>query len=263
LSKIRRLQTQTRRSARPDGSVLVRTYPATFLSERTMTPETHEWDQLTYAARGFMGVRTETMQWLVPPHRAIWVPAGVEHQEAMYAPVSVRSLFLAPAITTHLPREPRTFEIAPLLRELILHTCRLGSLDQRVRAQGHLIAVLIDQLTTVSDVPLQLPWPKDPRAQRAAELLHDVRSAPAVARKAGASVRTLERLFSRETGMSLGEWRRRCRLLQAMRLLARGESVTEVALDSGYNSTSAFVSAFKSMFGVTPGQYASKTRGTA
>lgn len=244
--------------------MLVRTYPATFLTDRPMPVETHAWDQLTYAARGFMGVRTAAMQWLVPPHRAIWVPAGVEHQEAMYAPVSVRSLFLAPAITRHLPREPRTFEISPLLRELILHTCRIGSLDQRVQPQGHLIAVLIDQLTTVSDVPLQLPWPRDPRAQRAAELLHQQPgSTQAIARKAGASVRTLERLFTRETGMSLGEWRRRCRLLQAMRLLARGTSVTEVALESGYASTSAFVSAFKSLFGITPGQYASKTRGAA
>jgi AraC-like DNA-binding protein len=48
-----------------------------------------------------------------------------------------------------------------------------------------------------------------------------------------------------------------------MRLLARGTSVTEVALESGYASTSAFVSAFKSLFGITPGQYASKTRGAA
>jgi AraC-like DNA-binding protein len=211
-----------------------------------------------------MGLRTEGMQWLVPPHRAIWVPAGVEHQEAMYGPVSVRSLFLAPAITRHLPREPRTFEISPLLRELILHTCRLGSLDQRVRAQGHLITVLIDQLTTVSDVPLQLPWPRDPRAQRAADLLQQepdqVPSTQALARRAGASVRTLERAFSSDTGMSLGEWRRRSRLLQAMRLLAGGSSVTNVALDSGYASTSAFVSAFKTLFGITPGQYASGAR---
>src|SRR5262249_4148659 len=151
----------------------------------------------------------------------------------MYGPVSVRSLFLAPAITGHLPRELRTFEISPLLRELILHTCRLGSLDQRVQAQGHLIAVLIDQLTTVSDVPLQLPWPRDARAQRVADWLQqrpgDARSTRILARRAGASVRTLERAFSQETGMSFGEWRRRARLLQAMRLLVRGSSVTDVA----------------------------------
>jgi AraC-like DNA-binding protein len=228
-----------------------------------MAPETHAWDQLTYAARGVMALQTVDTRWLVPPHRAIWVPAGVEHRETMYGPVSVRSLFLAPAMTGHLPREPRTFEISPLLRELILHTCRIGSLDQRIKAQGHLIAVLIDQLTTVSDVPLQLPWPRDARAQRAAELLQqggDLGPAAALARQSAASVRTLERVFTRETGMSFGEWRRRCRLLQAMRLLVGGRSVTDVALESGYASTSAFVSAFKALFGVTPGQYAARMR---
>jgi AraC-like DNA-binding protein len=243
--------------------VLVRTFPATFPDDREIPSGTHEWDQLTYAAKGFMALRTADTRWLVPPHRAIWVPAGVEHQETMYGPVSVRSLFLAPAITAHLPRELRTFEISPLLRELILHTCRIGSLDQQVRAQGHLIAVLIDQLTTVSDVPLQLPWPRDPRAQRVADLLQQdagAHSTRALARKAGASIRTLERAFIRDTGMSFGEWRRRSRLLQAMRLLVRGSSVTDVALECGYASTSAFVSAFKTLFGLTPGQYASRTR---
>jgi AraC-like DNA-binding protein len=240
--------------------VVVRTYPATFPDDREMAEEAHEWDQLTYAAKGFMALRTEDTRWLVPPHRAIWVPAGIEHQETMYGPVSVRSLFLAPAITAHLPRELRTLDVSPLLRELILHTCRIGSLDRRVRAQAHLIEVVVDQLTTVSEVPLQLPWPRDARAQRVADLLQrrpgDARSTHALARLAGASVRTLERAFSRETGMAFGEWRRRCRLLQAMRLLVRGAPVTDVALESGYASTSAFVGAFKALFGVTPGQYA-------
>jgi len=244
--------------------VLVRTFPATFPDDRELRAEVHEWDQLTYAAKGFMAIRTADTRVLVPPHRAIWVPAGVEHQETMYGPVSVRSLFLAPAMGRRLPRALRTFDISPLLRELILQICRIGSLDRQVRDQANLIAVLVDQLATVSNVPLQLPWPRDARAQRVAEALQqrpgDSRSTQALARSAGASVRTLERAFSGETGMSFGEWRRRCRLLHAMRLLVRGSSVTEVALESGYASTSAFVGAFKTLFGVTPGRYASAAR---
>ncbi len=235
-----------------------------------LRPDVHEWDQLTYAARGFMGIETADMRWLVPPHRSIWIPAGTVHVELMYGPVSVRSLFLATAVTRQLPRTLCTFEISPLLRELVLHVCRLGSLDRRIRAQAHLISVLVDQLTTVSDVPLQLPWPRDGRARRVAEWLQarpgDRRSTRALAKMAGASARTLERAFSVETGMAFGEWRRRCRLLYAMRLLVRESSsrgvssVTEVALETGYASTSAFVSAFKALFGVTPGQYAARAR---
>ena len=78
----------------------------------------------------------------------------------------------------------------------------------------------------------------------------------------GARPQPLEaaREAARRSGMSFGEWRRRCRLLEAMRLLARGSSVTDVALESGYASTSAFVGAFKALFGVTPGQYALRVR---
>ena len=55
--------------------------------------------------------------------------------------------------------------------------------------------------------------------------------------------------------MTVGEWRRRLRLLHGVRLLAGGESVTNAALDAGYSSTSAFIAAFKKTFGTTPGRY--------
>ena len=66
----------------------------------------------------------------------------------------------------------------------------------------------------------------------------------------------MERLFLVETKMTVGEWRRRLRLLHGVRLLAGGESVTNVAFDAGYASTSAFIAAFKRTFGMTPSRYA-------
>lgn len=72
---------------------------------------------------------------------------------------------------------------------------------------------------------------------------------------AGASKRTIERIFIAQTGMSFGRWRQQARLLHALRLLAVGESVTAVALEAGYDSTSAFISMFKKAFGTTPSRY--------
>src|SRR5262249_23663149 len=104
-----------------------------------------------------------------------------------------------------------------------------------------------------------LPMPRDARALRVAHRLRDEpgEAAPlgAFARAAGASRRTLERLFQRETGMSLGRWRQQVRLLHAMRLLARGEGVTSTALEVGYESPSAFIAASASTLGTTPGRY--------
>ncbi|MNR08264.1 HTH-type transcriptional regulator ChbR [compost metagenome] len=68
------------------------------------------------------------------------------------------------------------------------------------------------------------------------------------------SEKTLTRAFQRETGLSFRQWRQRLRLLAALQPLERGASVTEVALASGYESPSAFIAAFKGLFGVTPGE---------
>ena len=62
--------------------------------------------------------------------------------------------------------------VPPLLRELILHDCACGALSARVAEHRHLIKVIVDQLKAVQTVPLQLPKPADPRAQRLAEILN-------------------------------------------------------------------------------------------
>src|SRR4051794_17627771 len=159
------------RQRRPDGSVWVRTFPLTLLHDMTSSEHTHEWDQLTYAASGVMRVHTDSASWLVPPHRAVWLPAGVEHTEEMLAPVSVRAVYLAPKLAQGLPRDCCIVNIPSLLRELILRISRVGALDRRKPLQAHLISVLLDELVSVSDVALQLPMPRDPRARRFAAAL--------------------------------------------------------------------------------------------
>ena len=104
--------------------------------------------------------------------------------------------------------------------------------------------------------PLELPLPSDPRARAFAErLLADPGGEAAfadLARNAGASLRTLQRRFQAETGLSLEAWRGRARMQQAVVSLSGGAPVTEAALDAGYQSPSAFIAAFKRAFGVTP-----------
>ena len=71
----------------------------------------------------------------------------------------------------------------------------------------------------------------------------------------GASLRTFERLFVEETGLSLAAWRRHSRLLTSLSLLAQGKSIGEVAHAVGYESAAAFSTAFKQCFGVSPSSY--------
>lgn len=219
----------------------------------------HDWHQLIYASRGAMTVNTTNGSWVVPSRRAVWVPAGVNHDIEMIGAVSVRTLYLRPELRGSLPKHCHVIDVSPLLRELILHTIDIGMLDRNIPSQRRLIGVIVDQLNTVAAVPLKLPMPNDARALRIAEALRespgDTTSLARLSRKAGASKRTIERLFQSETEMSFGKWRQQLRLLHALRLLALGESVTAAALEVGYDSTSAFIAAFKTVLGTTPGQY--------
>jgi AraC-like DNA-binding protein len=106
-----------------------------------------------------------------------------------------------------------------------------------------------------------------PKDGRAASVAHMLREDPArddgievLAREAGASARTLQRVFRDETGLRFVEWRQRLRLLQAITLLEQGSSVTEAGAGAGYSSTSAFVAAFKTQIGDTPHRFA-RSRG--
>ena len=114
-----------------------------------------------------------------------------------------------------LPRRCCVLAVPPLLRELILHAVAQGALRRAVAEQRRLIDFLLDQLRVVPAMPLELPLPRDPRALRLAQRWQQEPAAPATVdafRAAGASRRTLERLFQRDTGMSLGRWRQQARL---------------------------------------------------
>ena len=245
-----------KRHGLPDGSVWVRTYPVTFLHDVESNGLRHVWHKLTYAVRGQLEVITDDARRIVPADRAVWVPAGTLHTEVMRAPVSMRSIFVAPGALRGAPDRCRTIAVTPLLRELLLHVSRIGALDGARVEQARLAGVLFDQLAAAEDVPLELRSPRDPRARRFAALVTDDPGVDLpiakLARKAGASVRTLERCFLAETGLAVGEWRRRVRLFHALRRLEAGTSVTDVALEVGYASTSAFSAAFARQFGRSP-----------
>ena len=224
-----------------------------------VAPHRHDRAQLVFASEGVMAVTTEAGTWVVPPQRALWVPAGTTHAIRMHGPVGMRTLYLRPEAVPELPRICRVVTVSPLMRALILRAVEMPPLYDESGAAGRLMAVILDELRTLPGAPLYLPLPRDPRLGRVTEALRadpgDRRPLIAWAREAGASARTLARLFRRETGMSFRAWRQQARFLQALVGLAEGRPVTTLALDLGYDSPSAFIAAFKRAFGVTPARY--------
>jgi AraC-like DNA-binding protein len=222
----------------------------------------HPEDQLVYACRGVMTVRTSAAAWIVPAQRAVWIPARIPHSIVMSGAVSMRTIYFRARLVRQLPRTCCVVNVSPVLQELILHACTYPRLNRRSKIQAHLIAVIVDQLGMVRAIPLQLPSPADPRAARVAEALQrdpsEQRPLEAVCQQAGASKRTIERLFQVETHLSLGKWRQQLRLMRSLQLLAAGEKITHAALEAGYSTPSAFIAMFRKALGTTPRRYFEK-----
>jgi len=214
--------------------------------------------QLLYAASGIMTVVTEAGTWTVPPQQAVWIPPQMGHEVHMPCEVSMRSLYIHTASVQGLPQACRVVQVTPLLRELIARLVAPAparSSEQVTR----LMAVLVDEVMALESPPLHLPAPRDARLRTITDALvedpADTRGLGEWAAVAGASERTLARLFLRETGMGFRDWRQQLRLLTAIERLAAGDDVTAVSLDLGYRSPSAFIAMFKRVLGETPGRY--------
>ncbi len=208
-----------------------------------------------------MTVDTDQGIWVVPPLRAVWIPAETFHGVTMSGRVSMRTLYFLPKLCKSLPRRCLVINVSSLLKELIVHACNFPKLRRKISAERHIIDLIVDQLKVVESIPVQLPHPRDPRARKLLEKLlaspSDQRPLDDLCSESGASKRTMQRLFAEETGMSFSKWRQRLRLISAMQRLAAGEAVTTVALECGYNSPSAFIAMFRNQLGTTPTRYLS------
>jgi AraC-like DNA-binding protein/mannose-6-phosphate isomerase-like protein (cupin superfamily) len=230
-----------------------------YVHNHRIPPHYHRKAQLLFAIAGTMTVSTERGIWVVPPNRAVFVPAEMTHEVRATGRLSMRSLFIRPDAIPGLPADCCVIGVPPLLRELILHALTLPPHYPPDGPEARLMLVLLDQLRRLEVAPLHLPMPADRRLRRIAETLTadpaDGRGLEEWGRSIGASSRTLARLFVAETGLSFREWRQQVRLLSALTRLARKQPVTTVALDLGYESPSAFIAMFRRALGRTPSRY--------
>lgn len=216
----------------------------------------HPRGQLLYAIAGVMIVRSPVGTWVVPPNRAVWLVADLEHEVRMAGDVKIRTLFIDDRSVSGLPEESCVLAVSPLLRELIVAAMTVPLDYAPDSRDARLMRLLLDELRQEPVLPLHLPMPRDPRLLRLCmELVaHPDEAATAQdwAAQFGVTAKTIHRLFAKETGLTFGQWRQQARLLHALERLARGERIIDVAAESGYASQSAFTAMFRKHFGLPP-----------
>jgi AraC-like DNA-binding protein/quercetin dioxygenase-like cupin family protein len=220
----------------------------------------HREAQLVYAARGTMQVTTPNGRWLVPPDRAVWVPARLEHAIDVLADIEMRTLYFDLA---WLGREERSDSLGSefvVKVSRLLHETILALFDGRNNPERTdlLVRLAVLELHHAEDSTTFIPLPHEPRCRRAADIvlgdptgLHEIET---LARAVGTSARTLSRLFSSETQLSFKTWCQRARIASAIERLSMEAdvSVKQLAADLGYASVPAFSHAFRQVTGKTP-----------
>jgi AraC-like DNA-binding protein len=232
---------------------------ADYLPDHETPRHDHPHIQLIHAVRGVMVVSTSIGQWIVPPSRGLWMPAGVEHSIRMVGNVEMRTAFIRPDAAPDLLAQCAVLGVSPLLRELILAGVEVPLPYEADSRHGRLMRLLLDEVQQMPTLPLSLPHPADPRLQRICATItqtpDDASTAGDWAQRLGVDPKTIHRLFLRETGMTFGQWRQQARLLAALEHLASGARIVDVALELGYNSPTAFATMFKRQFGVAPSSF--------
>lgn len=222
---------------------------------------THRDHQLAWAPSGVLSVRTGSAGFVLPPTRALFIPAGIRHETLSAGNATMRSVYLRPALCPIDWSECTPVAVTPLLAALIGHLAE-PTLDPVHRSHGE--AMLVDLLKPVTMTTIEVRMPVDQRARDVADgLSHnpaDDRSLAEWGREVGASGRTLARAFLADTGIPFGRWRTLLRIRTAVVDLAKGETISSTARRVGYESTSAFVAAFRRETGATPATYFPRQR---
>jgi AraC-like DNA-binding protein len=220
----------------------------------------------------------------VPPDRAVYVPGRTTHSISMRGEVEMRTLYIArdaahtafsgeslpptrsgvapgsPQKTRQLkeilPSGATVMAVSDLLRDLILALVDEPVLYDRTGRGGAIVSLILSEIMRAPRLPLVIPMPRDPRLRRVCTRLladpSDLRTIEGWSQIAGASARTLARLFESECQLTFTAWRQRVRFHNALEAIARNEPIERIAQNNGYRSPSAFSAAFRTLMGHAP-----------
>jgi AraC-like DNA-binding protein len=222
----------------------------------------HDVHEIEYACRGVVEVNTQAGHYLLPPHQAAWIPAGLQHQTTLNAGAQTLAVLFEPGLVPMAGDRVRIIAVSALLREMMLYSVRWpisrtesgGAADSFFHAVGYVVAEALDD-----ERPLQLPVSADPVVTAATDYTRahlDRVTVGDVTRAVAVSERTLRRIFRTHLGMSWRSYLLRARVLRSMALLAQPDrSVLEVSIAVGFDDVGAFARSFARHCGETPSAY--------
>ncbi len=226
---------------------------------RHVAKHQHLWPQLAYSSNGVLHIETPGARFVLPPEQALWIPANTEHELYCRYGGSFRSVYIDHQWTLGIGDTPKSLTVDTLFRALLLEVCSWPVDYPLTQENNSLLRVFVDRLRLAPSNELFLPKSDD---KRLLPIIETLMTQPANkltledwGHSVGASSRTLNRLFNKSFGIGFSAWRQKLRILISLEKIDSGLPINQIASDLGYESASAFISAFKSLMGYSPGKY--------
>ena len=224
-------------------------------------PHQHAWAQVAFSSKGVIRVSTRSSTFIVPPTRAVWIPAHVEHAVAVVEDADMHALYVHQGGDDLRPNwaQCRVVEVSSLLRELLVQLALEDAAPPAVLRQQNMSHLILDELQRARTLPLGVDLPQDKRLRGLCEAIlkqpgrHN--SLDEWALEFGASARTLARLFRTELNSSFGQWRQQVLLARALSLAAHKRPMSHIATELGYASASAFTAMVTRTVGMPPTKF--------
>lgn len=258
----------------PTAARPVRAKARRLAPDTEIEPHSHAWSQVSMSVSGVARITAGHSTYLVPAWRAVWIPPAIEHVVTVVEAAELRTLYVHPAAGAAGPgvapadsapwQQCRVLEVSPLLREVVLQMdiemdgAAAPGADMLAR-ERRLGELALDELRRAAPVRLGIDLPQDKRLRGLCEAVVDDPTRHATldgwAREAGASPRTVARLFRQQLGSSFGPWRQQVLLARALTLAAQGRPMGLIAAELGYASASAFTAMVRRSVGAPPGRF--------
>ena len=241
-------------------TTMAKRYPAGYVGY----VHSHSRAQFLYAASGSMKLTFELGCWLVPPRRAVWLPANYPHQTGSIGPLEMRTLYVRSDVCPRsAPLVPRMLAVSPLVHELVLRAVAMPIEYDEEKQDGRIIATLLGEIDWTAIHPVNLPSLRDKRLRRMEQMLisnpGDSRTLEEWAAYLAISPRTLTRLLRKEADLSFQAWKDQIRTFAAIPMLAEGLSLAEIADALGYETAWSFTAMFKRATGNVPSRYSTQS----
>lgn len=229
---------------------------------------THEKGQLVYVESGFQYITVDGKIYLLPQNHAAWIPPRSLHKTNSHSEkIKLMIMFADVEKNSVFHHEINVFSVPPVLKEMIKYSERWSKSKVNDPDEMIFLQALFNELPRFVEhsLKLHISLPEDKRLSKPIEYLHkhyqeDIRIED-ISEISLLSLRTLERIFKKETGMTLSKYHQILRIIKSLELLSSGDlTISETAYKVGYRSVQAFTRSFQSVMQSKPTDFVKTTQ---